>query len=229
MNWEESCIYDGSCFTYSCNQWSTKDDMFSVIPLQLETIGLIPCGFLWIFLRKYSLDVRCFFGGEQNLCQSSNKKPLFFMIVRLVCISCFRVSVVSSLSFWYVFTSLRCFSAFSMYYDLSSTITVFPLSALFIIRCRFFCSWFSAVLSRFVRLSDLFCLYAGSWSISSCRIFHRAVSSVLCTVSCSLKVVFFFVLNGSLVALYGFLYWCDMNVSLALVINSLTSLYRSHV
>ena len=53
----ESCMYDGSCFTYGCSQWSINADMFSVILPQLDTIGLMPGGFLWIFFKKYSLDV----------------------------------------------------------------------------------------------------------------------------------------------------------------------------
>ena len=66
-----------------------------------------------------------------------------------------------------------------MYVDLSSTITVFPLSALFMIMLGLFFIWFNAVLSILFRLSDLFCLYVGSFSMSSCRMFQRAVSRVL--------------------------------------------------
>ena len=46
---------------------------------QLDTIGLMPWGFLWIFLRKYNLDVLCSSGGEQNLCQSSIMNPFCFI------------------------------------------------------------------------------------------------------------------------------------------------------
>ena len=45
----ESCMYDGSGFTYGCSQWSTNAVMVSVILPQLDTIGLMPGGFLWIF------------------------------------------------------------------------------------------------------------------------------------------------------------------------------------
>ena len=59
----ESCMYDGSGFTYGCSQWSTSADMFSVILPQLDTIGLMPGGFLWNFFRKYSLEVLWVSGG----------------------------------------------------------------------------------------------------------------------------------------------------------------------
>ena len=36
-------------------KWSMKEEIFSVGPLTPLTIGLIPCGFLCIFLRKYIL------------------------------------------------------------------------------------------------------------------------------------------------------------------------------
>ena len=39
--------------------------MFSVMLFVLDTIGLIPIGFLWIFLRKYNLLVLCSVGGLQ--------------------------------------------------------------------------------------------------------------------------------------------------------------------
>ena len=57
---------DGSALILGCNQWSTNSDIFSVMLLQLDTIGLIPIGFLWIFCRKYSLDVLVWSGGLQN-------------------------------------------------------------------------------------------------------------------------------------------------------------------
>ena len=44
----ESFRYDGSLFTSGCSHLSTNWDMGSVILLQLETMGLIPIGFLWI-------------------------------------------------------------------------------------------------------------------------------------------------------------------------------------
>ena len=76
MNEVESCMYDGSCLTYDCSQWSMNVDMFSVMLPQLETMGLIPCGFLWIFFKKYILEVLCESGGQQKLNQDSVRKPL---------------------------------------------------------------------------------------------------------------------------------------------------------
>ena len=40
-------------------------DMFSVILPQLGTMDLIPCGFLWIFFRKYTLEVLWESVGQQ--------------------------------------------------------------------------------------------------------------------------------------------------------------------
>ena len=59
-----SLIKDGSAFMIGCNQMSTNWEIFSVILLTLETIGLIPIGFLCIFFRKYNWDVLCFLGGR---------------------------------------------------------------------------------------------------------------------------------------------------------------------
>ena len=42
----ESWMKDGSAFILGCNQWSMNSDIFSVMLLQLDTIGLIPMGFL---------------------------------------------------------------------------------------------------------------------------------------------------------------------------------------
>ena len=39
---------------------------FSVMLSQLETMGRIPIGFLWIFFRKYIFEVLCLIGGLQN-------------------------------------------------------------------------------------------------------------------------------------------------------------------
>ena len=51
---------------------STNFEICSVILLQLDTIGLIPIGFLCIF---YSLDVRGFAGGLQKSNQVSLISP----------------------------------------------------------------------------------------------------------------------------------------------------------
>ena len=42
----ESLRYEGRFFTCGCGHLSTNCDMGSVILLQLDTIGLIPMGFL---------------------------------------------------------------------------------------------------------------------------------------------------------------------------------------
>ena len=44
-------------------------DIFSVILSQLETMGWIPIGFLWIFFRKYSFEVMLLMGGLQHMPQ----------------------------------------------------------------------------------------------------------------------------------------------------------------
>ena len=60
-----SLMKDGSDII-GCSQMSTNWEMFSVTLLTLDTIGLIPMGFLCIFHRKYSWEVLCFLGGIQN-------------------------------------------------------------------------------------------------------------------------------------------------------------------
>ena len=49
-------LCDNSTGTSGLIMWSRKDVMHPVGPLQPLTIGLIPWGFLWSFLRKY---IRC--------------------------------------------------------------------------------------------------------------------------------------------------------------------------
>ena len=61
-----SFTYEGRLFTYGCSHLSTNWDIFSVMLSQLETMGRIPIGFLWIFLRKYIFKVLCLIGGLQN-------------------------------------------------------------------------------------------------------------------------------------------------------------------
>ena len=46
-------MYDGMVDTSGLVMWSRKDETHSVGPLQPLTIGLIPCGVLCSFLRKY--------------------------------------------------------------------------------------------------------------------------------------------------------------------------------
>ena len=57
INSIESFMYDGSFCTSGFSHPSTKLEIFSVTEFTLDTIGLIPIGFLWIFLRKYNLEV----------------------------------------------------------------------------------------------------------------------------------------------------------------------------
>ena len=74
----ESLRYEGSFFMCGCNQRCTNWDMGSVMLLQLDTIGLIPIGVLWIFFKKYNLDVRVCLGGLQNSNHDCFKNPLVF-------------------------------------------------------------------------------------------------------------------------------------------------------
>ena len=46
-------MYDGMVDTSGFIMWSRKDETHSVGSLQPLTMGLIPCGVLWSFLRKY--------------------------------------------------------------------------------------------------------------------------------------------------------------------------------
>ena len=46
-------MYEGMVGTSGLIMWSRKDETRSMGPLQPLTIGLIPWGFLWSFLRKY--------------------------------------------------------------------------------------------------------------------------------------------------------------------------------
>ena len=57
--------YEGRHHTYGCSHLSTNWDIRSVMLSQLENIGQIPIGFLWIFLRNcmsYGLRVVCKIG-----------------------------------------------------------------------------------------------------------------------------------------------------------------------
>ena len=48
----ESFRYEGRFLTCGRSHLSTNWDMGSVILLQLDTMGLIPIGFSWIFFKK---------------------------------------------------------------------------------------------------------------------------------------------------------------------------------
>ena len=53
--WMSSCVLlrrDGMVERVGFRKWSMKEEIFSVGPLILLTIGLRPYGFLWIFFRK---------------------------------------------------------------------------------------------------------------------------------------------------------------------------------
>ena len=73
----ESFRCEGSFFTCGCSHLSTNCEIGSVMLLQLDTMGLIPIGFLCIFFRKYNLGVRGLFGGLQKSNQVSLISPLF--------------------------------------------------------------------------------------------------------------------------------------------------------
>ena len=52
-----SLTHEGRFLMYGCSHLSMNCDIFSVMLSQLETMGRIPIGFLWILFRKYSLEV----------------------------------------------------------------------------------------------------------------------------------------------------------------------------
>ena len=65
--------------------------------LQLDTMGRIPIGFLWIFFKKYSLGVLVWFGGWQKSTQFRFTSP--FLNSKSSCFMfCFRSLEVSSFS-----------------------------------------------------------------------------------------------------------------------------------
>jgi hypothetical protein len=88
--------YEGRFLTCGCNHLSTNWDMGSVILLQLDTIGLIPMGFLWIFFKKKSLDVRVCLGGLQNSNHVCFKNSFFFSASSFSIIFSFSMGVISS-------------------------------------------------------------------------------------------------------------------------------------
>ena len=114
MNSVESFRYEGSFFTNGWSHLSTNCDMGSVILLQLDTIGLMPIGFLCIFFRKYSLDVRDFSGGLQKSYHVCLIRPFVFRSWSLHKIFCFSAGDMSSLRGLYMEVSFRCDIAFFM-------------------------------------------------------------------------------------------------------------------
>ena len=56
-------MYAGMVDTSGLIMWSRKDETCLVGALQPLTMGLIPCGVLWDFLRKYMRWVLTLFEG----------------------------------------------------------------------------------------------------------------------------------------------------------------------
>ena len=102
----ESFRYEGSCFTYGWSHVSTNCEIRSVMLLQLDTIGLMPIGFLCIFFKKYSLDVRGLSGGLQKLNHASLISFLFFSSSSFCSISCLSVGDISVVRGLYTVWSL---------------------------------------------------------------------------------------------------------------------------
>ena len=98
-----------------CSHLSTNWDMGSVMLLQLDTIGLIPIGFLWIFFKKYSLDVRVCLGGLQKSNHVCFKKPFLFNALSLSMICSFSMSDISSQRGLYTLGSFRCDCIFNIF------------------------------------------------------------------------------------------------------------------
>ena len=73
---------------------------------QLEMMGLIPCGFLWIFFKKYTPEVLWESGGQHKLNQDSVRKLPSLIDFSLEMIVSFRIGVGSSLSLYIFFCRL---------------------------------------------------------------------------------------------------------------------------
>ena len=86
---------DGRPLIIGCSQKSRNFLMFSVILLTLDTMGLIPIGFLWIFFRKYSCDVLWFLGGLQKSTIFTCSSFDLYSFCRKFWICCLVSSVVS--------------------------------------------------------------------------------------------------------------------------------------
>ena len=108
MNSVESFRYEGRFLTNGWSHLSTNLDMGSVMLLQLDTMGRIPIGFLWIFLRKYNLDVRVFAGGLHNSNHVCLMNPLFLSKFSLFETLSFSFGVISSVRGLYTVLSFRC-------------------------------------------------------------------------------------------------------------------------
>ena len=103
-----SVMNDGSVCTHGWSQVSMNLDMFLAVLLQLDTIGLMLIGVLWIFFRKYNLEVLCFLGGLQYSnqldCNSADVCSRSSFVVMIY--SCFSESSFSSS--WYTAGLFRC-------------------------------------------------------------------------------------------------------------------------
>ena len=134
-----SLMYDGSDFMIGCSQKSTNLDIISVKLFILDTIGLIPIGFLCI---TYSWEVVCSLGGLQKSIISSfdfsilSRNSKIFFLVRVV---------RSCDNFLYTFGLFKCSRPSATYVSLSWTTIVELLSALLI-----------TVVSLFFRLERAF-------------------------------------------------------------------------
>ena len=135
-----SLTYEGRFLTYGCSHLSTNCDILSVVLSQLETMGRIPIGVLWIFFKKYSFEVLCLIGGYDF-----KRKPFLSSDTNSLFIRSFSLCVIFSSSSSYGVWSLRCFIASAMYSLLSWTTIVEPLSALFIINIGSLMSWLGLV------------------------------------------------------------------------------------
>ena len=121
-----SFMNEGSSLMIGWSQVSTNWDTFSVTLLTLDTIGLMPIGFLWIFLRKYRMDVLCCLGGMQNSFISLSIKPEIKRLWSFPWILVLIEGVMSVVRGLYTVVSDKCFRPSSIYWVLSRTTIVEP-------------------------------------------------------------------------------------------------------
>ena len=77
IRWLESLMYDGVFFTSGFMMESRNDDILSVGPWQPLTMGRMPWGFLWSFLRKYIFCVLVLVGGFRKSFVSWSMYPVW--------------------------------------------------------------------------------------------------------------------------------------------------------
>ena len=114
INSLESLMYEGSLVTRGFNHPSKKFDIFSVTAFTLDTIGLIPIGFLCIFFRKYSCDVLKLWGGVQKSTNDLGVHPCHLSVWRNLVTSWYISPVISLFNLRYTVGSSRCFKPSSM-------------------------------------------------------------------------------------------------------------------